>query len=114
MALTDVPRPSAEMAIKRPQVDTSINGALIRANTGVTAGKAAAMLLRTQRPTKTSAKTGIGILAAAVVTVRRANNQPTTRTSGNIRKTRNSLTMTAVLPVGSDTAYPAPTTCATS
>src|SRR5262245_64333815 len=80
MAVSEVPSPSAEMAIRRPQVDASINGALIRANAGVTAGTAAAMLLRTHRATKTSAKTGIGILAAAVVTARRANSQPTTRT----------------------------------
>ena len=50
------------------------------------------------------AKTGTGILAAPVVTLWRANDQPMASTTGNSRNTRNSLTITAVLPVVSDTA----------
>src|SRR6266699_3474727 len=112
MAVNDVPSPSAEIAINRPQVDASINGALIQASMRATVGNGAAILLSAHRDTNTSAKTGIAILVAAVATARRANSQPMTR--GNIRRTRNSLTITAVLPAVSDTAYPAPTTCATS
>src|SRR5882757_3956393 len=114
IAVSDVASPSAEMAISSPQFDASISGVLTLANTGATVGKAGAMLLSTQRPTKTSANTGTGMRAAAVATVRRANHQPMTRTSGSISRTRNNLTTTAVLPTASETAYPAPTTCATS
>src|SRR5215475_4952575 len=77
-------------------------------------GNGAAMLLSTHNATKTIAKSGIGILAADVATARLANSQPMASTRGNIRKTRNNLTITAVLPAVSDTAYPALTTCATS
>src|ERR1700694_538212 len=108
MAVSDVPSPSAEMAISRPQVDASMRGALIWANIGPMVGNAAAILLSPHRATKTSAKTGTGILVAVFEMARRANIQPMMRTVGNIRKTRNSLTMTAVLPAVSDTAYPAP------
>src|SRR6516225_1230714 len=114
MALSEVPSPSAEIAIKSPHVEASINGALINANVGARVGKAATTLLSPHSATKTIAKIGIGMLTADVATARRANNQPITSTSGNIRKTRNSLTITAVLPAVSDTAYPAPTTWATS
>src|SRR5215813_13762912 len=110
MAVSDVPSPSAEIAINRPQVDASINGALIQASMRATVGNGAAILLSAHRATNTSAKTGIGILVAAVATARCANSQPMTRTRGNIKRTRNSLTITAVLPAVSDTAYPAPTT----
>src|SRR6266700_1971883 len=114
MAVNDVPSPSAEIAINRTQVDASINGALIQASMRATVGNGAAILLSAHRATNTSAKTGIGILVAAVATARRANSQPMTRTRGNIRRTRNSVTMTAELPAVSDTAYPALTTSATS
>src|ERR1700716_2546054 len=103
MAVRDAPSPRAEMAINKPQVDASMRGAFICANIGATAGNVAARLLSPQRATKTSAKTGIGILVAVVATARRANVQPITRTTGSIRKTRNSLTTTAVLPAVSDT-----------
>src|SRR5262249_29985698 len=112
MAVSEVPSPSAEIAIKSPHVEASINGALINANVGARVG--ATTLLSPHSATKTIAKIGIGMLTADVATARRANNQPITSTSGNIRKTRNSLTITAVLPAVSDTAYPAPTTWATS
>src|SRR5262249_5794614 len=114
MAVGDVPRPSAAIAIRSPQVEASIRGALIVAKAGTRAGKAVATLLSTQTPTKGNARTGTGIFGAALATPRRANNQPMQSTVGNIRKTRNSLTITAVLPAVSDAAYPAPTTCATS
>src|ERR1700738_1627755 len=104
MAVSDVPRPRAEMAISKPQVDASMRGALICANIGAMAGNAAAILLSPHSATKTSAKTGIGMGVAVVAMVRRANVQPMTRTTGNIKKTRNSLTTTAVLPAVSDTA----------
>ena len=96
--LNDVPSPSADIASNNPHVDASINGALIHASIRANGGNAGAMLLRTHKATKTIAKTGIGTLAAVVVTLRRAKNQPIARTSGSMRNTRNSLTMTAVLP----------------
>src|SRR4030095_9869209 len=71
-------------------------------------------LVSWHRPTNTTAKSGIGTLAAVLPPARLANNQPIASTTGNIRKTRNNLTITAVLPAVSDTAYPDPTTCATS
>src|SRR5882757_10769663 len=104
IAGSDVPSPSAAIAINSPQVDASIKGALICAKTGATATHEGAMLFSTQSATKTSAKVGNGIRAASLVTDRRANDHPITSTTGNSRKTRNSFTMTAVLPVGSETA----------
>src|SRR5262249_24699034 len=114
MAVGEVPSPSAAIAIRSPQVDASTRGALIVAKADMAAGKAAAALLSRQNPTKANAKTGTGIFAAALATLRRANSQPMQSTVGSIRKTRNNLTITAVLPAVSDAAYPAPTTCATS
>src|SRR6476620_3009339 len=107
MAVKDVPSPSAEIAINKPQVDASIKGALISATIEAVAGNADATLFSAQRATKTRANMGIGILAAGA-TARRANNQPIRRTTGNIKNTRNSLTMTAVFPAVSETAKPAP------
>src|SRR5512133_2947091 len=106
MAVRDVPSPSAEIAISKPQLDISIKGPLTCANIEAVLGNADATLFSTQRATKTRANIGIGILPA-VATARRANNHPTTSTRGNIRNTRNSLTMTAVFPAVSETAYPA-------
>src|SRR5262245_14511905 len=114
MAVGEVPSPSAAMAIRRPQVEASTNGALIAAKVGATRGNAAAALLSTQNATKANANTGTGILVAAFATLRRANSQPMQSTIGNISSTRNSFTITAAFPAVSDTAYPAPTTCATS
>src|SRR4051794_35725994 len=113
MAVNDVPSPSAEIAVKRAQGDASIKGALTLANIEAKPGNAGATLFNTHSATKTRANMGIGILPA-VATARRANNQPITSTNGSIKKTRNSFTTTAVLPAVSETAYPAPTTCATS
>src|SRR5262249_8370575 len=70
IAVNDVPSPSAEIAINSPHVDASINGALIVPSTGATVGNAAAILFSAHNAMKTSAKTGIGIFAAAVATVR--------------------------------------------
>src|SRR5262245_44250530 len=63
---------------------------------------------------KTIANTGTGTCASPCRTPRRVKYQPTPSTTGSSRNTRNNLTITAVLPTGSDTAYPAPTTWATS
>ena len=46
MAVSDVPSPSAPMAIKSPQVDASTSGALICAKAGARAGTDDAMLLQ--------------------------------------------------------------------
>src|SRR5262245_24955471 len=112
--VSEVPRPNAEIAINSPHVDASINGGLIQARIDASAGNESALLLSAHRATNTTAKSGIGTLAAVLAMARLANNQPIASTTGNIRKTRNNLTITAVLPAVSDTAYPAPTTCATS
>src|SRR5262245_41208355 len=114
MAVNDVPSPSAAIATSSPQVDASTSSGLMRAKAGASGGMKGATLLSTHNATNTSANTGTGTWATVVATVRRANIQPTARTTGSISSTRNSLTTTAVLPVASDTAYPAPTTCATS
>jgi hypothetical protein len=47
MAVSDLLSPSAEIAIKSPQVDASISGSLIHASIPATAGNGAAMLLST-------------------------------------------------------------------
>src|SRR3982075_2861623 len=79
MAVKDVPSPSAEIAISKPQLDASIKGPLTCANIEAVLGNADATLFSTHRATKTRANIGIGILPAAA-TARRANNQPTTST----------------------------------
>src|SRR6266567_4179902 len=93
-----------QLEISSPAVEASISGALISAKAGATLLIEIAMLLSTHSATNTSAKTGNGMRAASLATERRANMKPMTRTTGNRRKTRNSLTTTAVLPTVSDTA----------
>src|SRR5260370_33028297 len=104
--LNDVPSPSADIASNNPQVDASINGALIHASIWANGGIAGAMLFRTHRATKTIAKTGIGILAAAGRTFRCASNQPIAKTTRSQTKTANSMTTTAELPADSNTQEP--------
>src|SRR3954451_349349 len=107
MAVKDVPSPSAEIAISRPQVDASIKGALTWANIEAKPGNAGATLFSTHRATKTRAYMGIGILPAVAV-ARRAKTQPIISTAGSIKNTWNPLTITATLPAVSAVAYPAP------
>src|SRR5215813_7044614 len=104
IAGTEVPSPSAPIATNRPQVEASTSGALISANSGATSPTDMAMLLSTHSATNTSANSGNGIRAASRATDRRANAKPISITTGNSRNTRNSFTITAVLPTGSDTA----------
>ena len=52
IAGSDVPSPSAPIAIKRPQVETSISGALTSAKAGASEPSNGAMLLSTQSATK--------------------------------------------------------------
>src|SRR5205814_674696 len=102
IAGSDVPRPIALIATSRPQVEASMSGALSCANADAEPGNDKAMLFAIQSATKTSPNTGKGTLAASLATERCVKNQPITSSTGNSRNTRNSFTITAVLPDGSD------------
>ena len=104
IAVSDVPSPSAPIAMRSPQLEASTRTAFTGPYTGDTAGIWPARLFRTHSARKTSAKTGTGTFAAPCSTPLRVNHQPTASTTGSSRKTRKSFTTTAVFPPRSETA----------